>query len=869
MPCARPHRPGELLMSYASYRIRSVRLALTVLLGLHGLVTVAAARAQEEGRLQEIIVTAEKRKESLQTTPISITALTARALEARQIDRLEGIAAATPNLMIDTATSLSGTTTAAGIFIRGIGQSDFTLTTDPGVGVYLDGVYIANSMGSLLDVTDVERVEVLRGPQGTLFGRNTIGGAINVTSTPPGKSFSSDLKVTTGSYGRFDVLGHINVPLSDTLFARLSAATFNQRGFLDAPNTESGNLGGVDREAARLALRWVPGGRLEASFTADYNRTRENGAPAVRVASYQGASLALISSLSNPASPSYSPPPAPLPAPSFIDLYNVLATTPIGEQGGIAGVTPGVVPNPIFGQPTLGPQNDETLSGRLVNLSNMNQHGYADIWGTALTLDYDLGSAALKSITSYRSMSSFTPFDFGAIDALETRFADTTRENELSEELQLSGNAVGGRLDWLAGLYYFRETGLNLNDVEFTAVRILSGADVDNHNEAAFSQATFKATDKLSLTAGLRFTEETKRFIVPTTCYPLPLGPATLFGGAAVTCAPLQTVIDPGYLNPGFLAFTNAPVYPAPGGRLCCIPVSNPAGEVVGWLPGLESGSQVLPRGTTTKTFVATTPHADIAYQWTRELMTYASYSVGYKSGGFVQRVFPPMTGVPTYNPETADVYELGFKWDGLDSRARLDGSVFHTNYRNMQVEVNDGIAPVTRNAAAAKIDGAELELTIVPARGWLIESSVGYLDARYTQLDAGQNFSYDLRTITLESGLVDAPRWSISQGAQYQYSLPGGAMLRPRVDWSYRSLTYKDALNTPQLTQGGYGLLDLSLTYATATDALEITAFGKNVTDKIYIVSGYANGLTEGHATAIIGAPAEWGLSLAYHFGD
>ena len=435
-------------------------LTLSVLLAIQAIMVSAVVRAQASDGLEEIVVTARKREESLQTTPISITAFSGEALAARDVDRLEGIAEATPNLIIDAGTSLSGTTTAAGIFIRGIGQSDFTLTTDPGVGVYLDGVYISNSMGSLLDLTDTERVEVLRGPQGTLFGRNTIGGAISVTSKAPNDKLSADVKVTTGSYGRADLQARANVPLSETLFASVSAATFNQRGFIDAPNTRSGNLGGVDRDAARIALRFVPNDRFEANFSADYDRTRENGAPAVRVASYEGASLALIGSLANPASPTYRPPPAPLPAPSFVDLFNILATTPIGEQGGIAGLTPGVVPNPLFGEPTLGQQNDINVQhGHLVNLSPMNPDGYSDIWGTALTLNYNFDGASLKSITSYRNLKSYAPFDYGAMAELEAQFVDATKEDQFSEELQLSGKAINDRLNWLVGLYHFQRNG--------------------------------------------------------------------------------------------------------------------------------------------------------------------------------------------------------------------------------------------------------------------------------------------------------------------------------------------------------------------------------------------------------------------------
>lgn len=831
---------------------------------------VAQSDTRAVTELQEIVVTARKREETLQDTPISVTAFSGETIERQHIDQLDGIASATPNMMFDNSTGFAGSNSAAAVYIRGIGQVDFTLTTEPGVGIYLDGVYIAQSIGSVLNLVDIERIEVLRGPQGTLFGRNTIGGAISVTSKLPDDTLSGDVQVTNGSYDRFDLRGSINVPLTDTLYAKFSAASFNRDGFLDAPNAASGDdLGDINQDAWRLALRFAPNERFEANLAADYNRQRENGVPNILVSTYEGASLALIGSLADPDSPTYLPPPAPLPAPSFVDLHNILATTPIGEQGGIAG-DPGVVPNPVFGQPTVGQANVVSVrSDSRANLSALDLSSETDIWGVALTLSYDFDWATLKSITSYRDMEARTAYDLDALEVVTGDLIDDFDVDQFSQELQLSGTAMDGRLDWLVGFYYFEQDGLNLDDVEFTSVRVLSGAKIDNTSTAGFAQVTFDVTDRLSLTGGLRYTDETKKFIVPGDCFSMPKGPETLFDGTTVACAQLQTVVDPKYLNEGFLTFVNAPVFPDPDGRFCCLPVSDAAGNIVALVPGLTSGFEILPRGTTKATFDELTPHVNVAYKWTDDLMTYVSYSEGFKSGGFVQRVFPPKTEVPSFKPETASVYEVGLKWTFLDRRVRLGAAAFHTDYEDLQIQVNDGIAPVTRNAAAADIDGFELELTAIPATGWLVEAGLGYMNAEYTKLEASQNFVTDLRSITLDSRLVNAPEWSSNLAVQYTWEMGTGGRLISRVNWAYVDDVEKDALNFPALRQDAYSLIDLFLTYVSSDSHWELSAFGKNVTDERYIVSGFANGLTQGRGAANLGRPDEWGLSVLYRFGQ
>ncbi len=259
----------------------------------------------------------------------------------------------------------------------------------------------------------------------------------------------------------------------------------------------------------------------------------------------------------------------------------------------------------------------------------------------------------------------------------------------------------------------------------------------------------------------------------------------------------------------------------------------------------------------------------NIAYKWTDDLLTYASYSEGFKSGGFVQRVFPPKSEVPFFKPETAAVYELGFKWSDTAGRVRLNGAIFHTDYQDLHIEVNDGIAPVTRNAAQADIDGFELELTAVPADGWLFQAGVGYLDAEYTSLNPSENFTTDLLSLNLDSQLVNTPEWSGNLGVQYALNFNDGGTLITRADLSYIDDHFKDALNFPQLQQDSYSLIDAYITYVSTQNDWEVSLFGKNLTDERYIVSGFANGLTQGRVTANLGRPREWGLSLKYRIGE
>ena len=194
---------------------------------------LGSAYSSAQAALEEIVVTAQKREESLQDTPIAVSAFTAMAIEDKGIDNISQVADYTPNMVFDTTAPVSGVSSGAVVFIRGIGINDFALTTDPDVGLYIDGVYFSRSVGGVMDVLDVERIEVLRGPQGTLFGRNTIGGALNITSRKPGEELSGKVELTLGESSRVDFRGSIDLRLSETFRTNLSISSKSRDGFVD------------------------------------------------------------------------------------------------------------------------------------------------------------------------------------------------------------------------------------------------------------------------------------------------------------------------------------------------------------------------------------------------------------------------------------------------------------------------------------------------------------------------------------------------------------------------------------------------------------------------------------------------------------
>ena len=269
--------------------------------------------------LEEVVVTARKREESVQDTPIAISAFTGEGLELRGVEDLSGLENFAPNLVLKRSPSNSGVTNAA-VYIRGIGQNDFTPVIDPGVGIYVDGVYLGRSVGAVLDLVDVERVEVLRGPQGTLFGKNTIGGAVSLTTKQPGEEFGGKVGVKFGSDDRMNLTASLDMPVSDTLLTRLSLASFQQDGYVTRV-FDGKDLGDDNTKAARFSGVWLASDTVKVSFSADYAKDNENG-PALVTTGLEPINSGLL--LNGPAG-----------APSQVLANNTIGVQ-LTEPGGIA-----------------------------------------------------------------------------------------------------------------------------------------------------------------------------------------------------------------------------------------------------------------------------------------------------------------------------------------------------------------------------------------------------------------------------------------------------------------------------------------------------------------------------------------------------
>jgi iron complex outermembrane receptor protein len=773
-------------------------------------VGVEAQEVQGTGlTLEEITVTARRREESLQSTPVAVTALTGEALEMRAATSVEAVSQFVPNVQFDGAAALSGGAYNATVFIRGIGQNDFAIFSDPGAAMYLDGVYLGRSIGGIMDAVDLERVEVLRGPQGTLFGRNTIGGAVNIVSRLPSDEFEGEVSLTGGRFNRFDGKAVVNIPLSDTFSTRFTVASINRDGY-QKRLTDGEDPGDRDARIGRVQALWNASETLDFTLSLDATRVRQNSAP-----------LTLVDV-------------APVGVP-FQNLYNGLVAPGLGipAPNGVSTV------NVSWRTADI----DETWAGG----PSVND---LDARGASLTVDWDLGAVAVKSITAYRELEALfardgdnTPFTFR-----ETINDDD--QDQFSQELQLAGTSFDERLTWLVGAYYFDESAqeegkANLALGTFAALEALTlapgttwcglpgpnpraiaacpppplrfggagnpnnvGVDVGvdlftrvaNESVALFGQGTFDITDTLSVTAGLRWTQDDKE---------------------------VQLV-----------HFREA------------------SGQYVVGAPGTQD--------TFVEKWSEVTPKLGLELQLTQDALLYLSYAKGYKSGGFNARPLSGIAEVQTpYDPEIVDSYEVGAKTSWWDRRVTANLAAFFNDYTDMQLTINATPQNFVRNAGEAEIKGAELEVVARLAQGFDVNVAAGYLDAQYTELDP------QLATLnpplTADKKLVKAPDWTLSAGMQYRFDVGAGEIVL-RGDWSYKSKVFHDVFNDARIAQEAFDLFNAYAAFITSGGRWEIAVFGTNLSDERYRLSGNSSA-GFGLAESTFSPPREWGATLRYRF--
>jgi iron complex outermembrane receptor protein len=818
-----------------------------------GSLVASSVMAQE---LEEVTVTATRRSENVQDVPIAITAVTAAQLESKGINDVARLSAISPNVTLDAGTPFSGSDTVLAAYIRGIGQNDFAFNQDPGVGVYIDGVYLARSVGSNTSMLDVERVEILKGPQGTLFGRNTIGGAISIVTREPGKEFMFRGSVTGGSFDRMDVQATADLPISERVRTSLSFATAERDGYqrrIPFPVTggagtedatrfpaagyqSSDREGGVNQWSARGKMVVDATDAFKITFAADYQNVDQSASPntVLRINTF---------------------------APGGFPLYNlcVAGLIPGDQQGDICGPRGGLPNTPSVYNPLPGlfgsgatPYDSRFETGDIdTSYATGNSFSQLRNWGLAATLDWALSDTmSLKSITAYRDLFWLTGMDLDGspLPILHTSFR--MPQHEISEELQLEGSAMDSRLRYIAGVYYFREAGHLHDFVTFPGgLLMIDGPnDLETKARAAFTNLNFRLTDRLGLTVGARYTKETKHFegfqndsnglTYKGAGCPDPLGNAVAQG---FTNYPDGTPVNPTYNCRRALGF-----------------------------PSDAEPFRFYPPGVNTLEFTNTSPKVGLEFHLNDDSMLYASWAKGYKTGSWTTRLSAPnefYNDSLFFDPEFAKSYELGIKTELLNRRVRLNAAAFHTDYEGIQLNSQIGISPTLVNAGDARIRGFEAEAEAILGGGFALNAAVGFIDAEYTRLnnvfDNGGLLTLDscpLRTSDPNDAcdLPKTPKYKFYFGPQYALSLAGGATLTFNADYTHTAKLYNDLGNEELLRRDATDIVNASVTWGAADEKWSLSVGGTNLADERYVVSGQNQG---GVAVvdAVFSRPREW----------
>lgn len=855
-------------------KVQKLHAAVAAALTVVGGGAVQTARAQEAGAgLEEIVVTATRREQNLQDVPISVVAITGENLEMRGLDNLEKVSTGVPNIVV----------TGGG---GGTGGTIFRMRGIPAVSSYVDGVWQVATNGFLTqEFVDLDRVEVLRGPQGTMFGRDSMGGAIRIWTKRPAADFGGNVTVTAGSLDRLDAKGSIDLPFSDKVKSRFTAANLTRGGYIQSLTT--GEMGGqVDQQVYRGDIVWEPTEKLSFRFNYQDDKSTfiEPRVQDLMARTYDDPNPNWVKSIIG------------LP-----EMYTYVGTDYRGNA-----VEPFLSSiNQVAGFPGGKVGKWQNRSGTTLPNDYDTQQGTIDIsWKLTDTMKLDFLTAQTKQ--NARSVSDWDNSQYDLV--LDENLANTEVN---SEEIQLTGGK--GKIEWLAGAYYWDQTILarslrwqvnefqkglmnpanvfanpicniapleptpsttdNPNNMRFvpgSSGTVLNGAyagQVVNVGGAAgsgagawqtcqqvyyggvagafdtnsrsgqdgwalFGEATIHLTDKLNLTLGVRHHDQS--------------------GYSVNKSANAQTAKKP--LDPVIWPIGNA-----------------------------YAGNDVTSTYTPFQ-FNKDTYRGVLQRDFTDKINGYISYSQGYNSGGVSAAVIGSTRTLFPYKPSTLNNTEIGMRSDLANGKFRFNWTLFDMIWQDLQAAgvVKDPVTGVqiptlvTTNVGEAEAKGVEVEMTFVPTESLLISLGTGYLDTGYTKLAPGTMSGH--LPLTLGTEFEDAPHTSYAIGVQYTSHLRAGGSFITRLDYNYQGQFWRQPpflrvtayaavpQNAGYDESGDWNLLNLRLTYEPANKNWSASFFGTNLTNEYMINSGFFHGIW-GYDFATVGRPREYGASLTYRF--
>lgn len=718
-------------------------------------IAVTAASTNSAVLLEEVLVTAQKRSaaESAQSVPMSISAYSGDQAEAMFAGSLVDIGLATPNVNLTAIPTFPG---VANFVVRGMGTVGQSIpSADPAVGVVMDGITLGTIYGVVTDLFDLESIEVLRGPQGTLFGRNVTGGAVVMRSKRPGNEFEGQARATVGAYSQKDFAVRLSGPLSDKWGAKIAVLRKDHDGYWDSL-TLGGEQGASETLLVRPALTYKSDG-FDATAIVEYGDMDSDGLGAITW---------------------------------WADGAQIL--------------------NPYDKALTL--QDDK---------------GYSELeWiNYSLELNWNLWNGKLTSIVGARDVEQRMVSDVDGYLGARFHFAGGTRmdQDQQSLETRWSGD-IFNRITLTTGIYLFQQ------EYTYAERRLLSNAvdrkgvsTIDHSTEGVFAHAAYRLTDKVNLTAGGRYTMETKD-------------------------ASIGVIGDPNAV--GNCRTTSGPPFPASASLSDCGPAL------------IDS-----------KDWSNFTPNVGANWFVSKDVMVYGNYSRGFRSGGYnvrftdltyITRPSNPASRPGPYNEEVVDAYELGIKTTLFDARARINAGVFNNKYDNLQrTALNASGGQEILNAASATIRGLEIDAIVALTDKFTLQAGLGLIDAKYDDFATAERAT-GLPADKLEFVMTPDVKYNIA--ATYDLDVGSESVLTGRAAYMYVGKTFADDFNTTELK--AYGLVDASLTYALRDTGLKVAVFGKNLTDEVYYDFG-TNFSTSALAVQSywLSPPRTYGMEVTYDF--